>query len=88
MTQLAEKFKKPEDELTEAYVSVSGDIEELTRLLEGKRVIQWNYLEDLALGKDRNSEEFKALLEEKGKEEINKRVAFLIQAQGDDCEDD
>ena len=88
LNKLSEKFNKSEEELTEAYVSVSGDIEELTKLLEGKRVTQWTYLDDLALGKQRDSEEFKAILYDKGKDEINKRMLFLIQAQGDDCEEE
>ena len=70
LNKLSEKFNKSEEELTEAYVSVSGDIEELTKLLEGKRVTQWTYLDDLALGKQRDSEEFKAILYDKGKDEI------------------
>jgi hypothetical protein len=52
--------------------------------LEGKKVIQWSYLEDLALTKPETSDEFKCLLKSKGREEIDKRLQFLMQGQDDD----
>jgi hypothetical protein len=38
--------------------------------LEGKPVVDWNYLEDLALTKPEDSAEFQVLLQTKGWEEI------------------
>jgi len=47
-------------------------------LLQGKHVVEWNYLEDLALTKPDDSPEFQVLLRTKGKAEIEKRKAFLL----------
>ncbi len=40
-------------------------------------VVEWNYLEDLALTRSEESPEFRVLLETKGIEEIRVRRAFL-----------
>jgi hypothetical protein len=46
--------------------------------LEGKSsVVEWNYLEDLALTKPEESAEFQVLLSTKGMEEIRIRRTFL-----------
>jgi hypothetical protein len=46
--------------------------------LEGKpSVIEWNYLEDLALTKPEESAEFQVLLRTKGMDEIKIRRDFL-----------
>jgi hypothetical protein len=46
--------------------------------LEGKpSVVEWNYLEDLALTKPEDSPEFQVLLSTKGIEEIRYRRNFL-----------
>lgn len=45
--------------------------------LEGKPVLLWSEIEDLALAKPENSPEFQILLSEKGWKEIAKRRSFL-----------
>lgn len=45
--------------------------------LEGKPVVEWNYLEDLALTKPEDTAEFQVLLQTKGWEEIQVRREFL-----------
>ena len=60
------------------FCRVSGHISKLRELLEGKPgVIQWNYLEDLALTKPEDSPEFGVLVRTKGYEEIQIRREFL-----------
>lgn len=46
--------------------------------LEGKRVIEWTYLEEIALSMPENSTEYRCLLTTKGKDEIEKRKRFLL----------
>lgn len=81
------KYSKSEDELTELFVKVNGDVQSMKDYLEGKKVVQWSYLEDLALTKSETSDEFKCLLKQKGREEIDKRLQFLMQGQDDEDED-
>ena len=45
--------------------------------LENRPVIEWSYLEDLALSKPDDSAEFQVLLQTKGWEEIMTRRDFL-----------
>ena len=45
--------------------------------LENKPVVEWTYLDDLALTKPDNSPEFLVLLQTKGLEEIKIRREFL-----------
>ena len=58
---------------------MSGDLERIRDHLQGRPVVEWTYLEDLALSKPDNSLEFRCLEKTKGREEIEKRKAFLIQ---------
>jgi hypothetical protein len=46
--------------------------------LEGRPVIEWNFLEDLALAKAEDAPEFQLLLSMKGWNEIKKRREFLL----------
>ena len=46
--------------------------------LEGKAVIEWSFLEDLALTKPEDAPEFQILLSTKGMGEIRKRREFLL----------
>jgi hypothetical protein len=77
LLKLGEEFKKSEEDITEIFVKVSGDLTSVRDYLEGKRVAEWNSLEDEALGKPEDSNEFKQLISIKGEDEINKRRAFL-----------
>ena len=49
----------------------------MTDYLKGKSVVEWNYLEDLALQKPDDSPEFKVLLMTKNLHEIQVRRSFL-----------
>jgi hypothetical protein len=56
---------------------VSGRLNKMKDYLENRPVVEWNYLEDLALAKADDSPEFQVLLESKGWEEIIIRRDFL-----------
>ena len=77
MKTLIDDFKVNEETMVELYLSLSGNITEIRKLLQGKKVITWNYLEDLALEKPEDSEEFQVLLRTKGRQEIETRREFL-----------
>jgi hypothetical protein len=61
---------------------VSGDLGAVRDYLEGKRVIEWTYLEDIALSMAENSTEYRCLLQIKGRDEIEKRKKFLLNTGG------
>lgn len=57
---------------------MSGDLKKMRDYLNNKPgVILWNFLEDLALQKPDDSQEFAVLLQEKGWSEICARRNFL-----------
>ncbi|MBK8156740.1 MAG: hypothetical protein IPK55_12450 [Streptococcus sp.] len=62
----------------ELYVKASGDLLIMEKFLKGENVSLWNYLEDSALEKQEDSEEYQFLLQMKGKDEVEKRKKFLI----------
>ena len=65
-------------EIVDIFIKVSGDLESVRDYLEGKRVIEWTYLEDIALATPEGSTEYRCLVQTKGKDEIEKRKRFLL----------
>lgn len=65
-------------ELTELFMRVSGDLDALKDHLKGKRVVEWSYLEDMALSMPETSTEYRCLLTTKGRDEVEKRKRFLL----------
>ena len=63
-------------------MKVSGDMERLNDFFEGKKVIEWTYLEDIALKKAKSSAEYGCLEASKGEAEIEKRKQFLKDFEG------
>jgi hypothetical protein len=59
-------------------MKVSGDVQAVRDYLEGKRVVEWTYLEDIALSLPEVSTEYRCLLTTKGRDEIEKRKQFLL----------
>lgn len=57
---------------------VCGDFDIVERALQGHKVSEWTYLEDLALAKAQDTTEFQWLLRSKGMSEIEKRRKFLL----------
>jgi hypothetical protein len=51
LQSLEEKYGKSLDEVTDGFIRVSGQLDKLSQLLEGKNVVEWSFLEDLALQK-------------------------------------
>ena len=96
-TTLAEEFGgKTIFEITDIFMKVSGDMENLRACLQKQKEsaaseadcqsesmpCEWSYLEDIALSMPENSSEYRDLLMKKGREEIDKRKIFLLGAQG------
>ena len=81
LKKIEKEFGKTDDEIARAFVSVSGSLSELRKLFRGEQVVQWNYLEDRALTKNKDSIQYKCILEQKGKEEVDRRIQFLISYQ-------
>jgi hypothetical protein len=78
MKQLEREFGKTPDEIAEIFCKVSGRLNKMKDYLENKPgVIEWTYLEDLALAKPDDSPEFQVLLMTKGWDEIITRREFL-----------
>lgn len=59
-------------------MKVSGDVNAVREHLQGRRVIEWSYLEDIALSMAETSSEFRCLLTTKGRDAIEKRKGFLL----------
>lgn len=78
MKTIIEDFKISDEEVVELWIKLSGDITQIRKLLKGKKVIAWTYLEDLALEKQEESAEFQVLLRTKGRSEIESRKKFLL----------
>ena len=94
-TTLADEFGgKTIFEITDIFMKVSGDMDNLRSYLQRQKehiddthpleplLCEWNYMEDIALSMPENSSEYRDLLMKKGKEEIDKRKVFLLGAQG------
>jgi len=64
--------------MTDLFMKVSGDIQAVKDHLAGNTVTLWNYMEDLALSMPENTTEYRCLVSQKGREEIEKRKYFLL----------
>lgn len=58
MKSIEKEFNKTKEEIADLYSKVSGRLNKVRDYLLGKHVIEWNYLEDLALTKPESSPEF------------------------------
>lgn len=58
MRTIMEDYKITKEDMANLYCQTNGDMTEIRKLLSGKKVVTWNYLEDLALTKPEDSEEF------------------------------
>ena len=79
LAYIEEKYNKSSDEIADIFVKCSGDFDTIERYLEGETIVSWSYLEDLALTKSVDSMEYRCLISTKGKEEIERRKAFMMQ---------
>lgn len=73
MRNIMEDYKISDVEMADLYCKTNGDMSEVRRLLQGKKVVTWTRLEDLALLQPEDSEEYLVLLRTKGKKEIESR---------------
>lgn len=74
---LATEFNKSREEIADIFCKVSGRLNKMRDYLLGKPIHEWSYLEDLALEKPEDSQEFQVLLATKGWSEIRIRREFL-----------
>lgn len=58
LKSLEVEFSKSMEEVADLFVRVSGRLNKMRDYLEGRPVIEWEYLEDLALTKPDDSPEF------------------------------
>lgn len=78
LKKFQQEFGKTGAEIAELYCKVSGRLNKMREYLENKpNVVEWSYLEDLALTKAEDSAEFQLLLQTKGLDEIKIRREFL-----------
>lgn len=62
LKNLMTTFSKTEKEIAIIYASVNGIVEDCRKVLEGKQVVAWDKLEDLALAMPEGSPQFEILL--------------------------
>lgn len=77
LRDLSDKYDKPIERLIEILDKVSGDFNELEEYLDGKNVVLWEEIEDVALSRQQSQEMQDRLVESKGIEAISKRKKFL-----------
>lgn len=58
LKSLEKEFSKTKEELADIFTKVSGRLNKMRDYLLGKPITEWSYLEDLALQKNENSQEF------------------------------
>lgn len=62
LKQFEKEFGKNCEEIAEIFCKVSGRFNKMRDYLMNKPVVEWSYLEDLALTKPEDSAEFQVLL--------------------------
>jgi len=77
LSKMAQQYSITDEDINDMFISVSCNKKKLIELLQGNDFTKWNELEDMALGMDTNSPQYKYLLKQKGQEEINRRKKFL-----------
>lgn len=75
--EIAQQYGVSDEEVNKLYFTVSCSKGKLIECLQGKSFTKWNELEDLALRRGTESEEYGFLLKVKGAEEIVRRRKFL-----------
>ncbi|TNV75725.1 hypothetical protein FGO68_gene14818 [Halteria grandinella] len=71
-------------EMADIFMRVSGDVGAVREYMAGKRVVEWSYLEDMALNSAEASAEYKTLMQTKGADQIERRKRFLLNMKDGD----
>ena len=79
MLVIAEKYKKPVDDIHRIFFEVGCDTAQLIESLQGCDELRWTALEDIALHEGPESETYQYLVDTRGVEEVEKRLEFLYQ---------
>ena len=66
LEEMKKKYNKSTEFISELFVRVCGDLKLVEKALQGQEVPQWTYLEDLALTKAIDTQEYQWLLKQKG----------------------
>lgn len=77
LQKIAQEYGVNEEDIHMMFIEVSCSKKKLIETLQGKSYSKWNELEDMALTKDSESNEYRFLLKTKGYEEIIRRKKFL-----------
>mmetsp|Transcript_17492 Transcript_17492/g.23614 ORF Transcript_17492/g.23614 Transcript_17492/m.23614 type:complete len:88 (-) Transcript_17492:249-512(-) len=85
MYNISAKFNRPLPEVHTIFYEVSCDRDRLIQILEADSkkkgvpsdIKRWQTLEDLALRHSEDTPSFKVVLSDKGRDEVEKRKAFL-----------
>ena len=64
--EIHKKHNKTFAQIGEVFLKVSGDLQALRDYFDGKKVVEWTYMEDLTLKKPPTSQEFQVLIKIKG----------------------
>ena len=78
MLNIAQTYGKDLQEVHKIFYEVSCDREKLIKVLENDGTVKrWQTLEDLALRHTEDTPSFQVVLDDKGRDEVNLRKAFL-----------
>ncbi|CDW79166.1 UNKNOWN [Stylonychia lemnae] len=77
LLEIAQKYSVSDEEINRLFIDVCCSKTKLIEVLEKKSFSKWNELEDLALQRGTESNEYNFLLKHKGYEEIIRRKKFL-----------
>lgn len=58
MRTLEKEFNKSKEDIADLFTRATGRLDKMRDYLEGRPIIEWNFLEDLALTKPDDSPEF------------------------------
>ena len=78
LNRLAKQFKRDIDAVCDEYVAVSGDMDDLKKVLRGEPVDnKWTDSDDEALNQPEGSKAHARLVKERGADEVKMRKEFL-----------
>ena len=63
LEDLRNKFNVSNEQISELFIRVCGDLKAVEASLMGQKVVEWSYIEDLALTKSIESAEYQWLVD-------------------------
>jgi hypothetical protein len=77
LEEIGKQYGVCDDEVNQIFIEVMCSKSRLIEVLKGMSFQKWNELEDMALSRGTESDEYRYLLKSKGYEEIIRRRNFL-----------